>query len=60
MIVKKAKLCVGDLTNAYQDQCPDLAERPNGRTAERPNRPIWNCPLFDGTIIKYYQNYGRY
>ena len=35
-----------------------MAERPN-RMAERPNSPIWNCPLFDvnGTILEFYQNY---
>ena len=38
-----------------------MAERPN-RMAKRPNSPIRNCPLFDvnGTILEFYQNYGKY
>ena len=55
--ILNAQNCSGTLTWP-NDQ---MAERPN-RMAERPNMPIWSCPLFDakGTTLKYYQNYGRY
>ena len=45
----------------YTPKCGTLTW-PNDQMAERPNRPIWSCPLFDvkRTILKYYQNYGRY